>query len=154
MVTTHCLSINRELCNIVIYLEYTRCSPYASFCFCSLFFLFHILVFNILIYYFNMVYSLIFIISTRYQGHFLVAFNALMFPHVPFDNLNAQVHYHAPPKAPCQLNITRVTRWLGSVHRSNNHLSGLIFFLFFAQVGHFYVLALVGSFLSLTHYQP
>ena len=83
-----------------------------------------------------------------------MAFNALMFPHVPFDNLNAQVHRHALPKALCQLNITRITRRLSSVCRSDNHPSGLIFFLFFAQVGHFYVLALVGSFLSLAHYQP
>jgi hypothetical protein len=73
-----------------------------------------------------------------------VAFNVLAFPHIPSNNLGAQVHHHATPKAFCQFNITRVTHQLGLVHRSNNCPSGLIFFLFLAQVGPFYVLALIG----------
>jgi hypothetical protein len=57
----------------------------------------------------------IFIISTWYQSHFLVAFNILVFPHIPSDNLNAQFHSHTPPKALCQFNIMHVTRQSDSV---------------------------------------
>jgi hypothetical protein len=84
-------------------------------------------------------------ILTWYHSHFIVAFNVLVFSHVPSDNLRVQVHRHASPKAFCQFNIMRVMRRSGLVYQSNNHPSGLIFFHFFfflAQAGHFYVLAL------------
>jgi hypothetical protein len=68
-----------------------------------------------------------------------MVFNVFAFSHVSSDNLNAQVHCHALPKALCQFNITR---WSSSVRRSDNHPSGLIFFLFLAQVNPFYVLAI------------
>jgi hypothetical protein len=47
-----------------------------------------------------------------------VAFNILVFPRIPSDNFNAQVHCHAPPKALCQFNIMRVTCQSDSVRRS------------------------------------
>ena len=106
-------------------------------------------------------YTSIRVISIWYKSHFFMAFNILAFPHVPSDNLDAQVHRHAPPKALCQFNITRVTRQSGSMCRSNNHPSELIFLLFFGPSRPFYVLALVGPgplsvffFLSLAHCQP
>jgi hypothetical protein len=73
-----------------------------------------------------------------------VAFNVLVFLHVPSDNLGPHVHHHAPPKAFCQFNITRVTHQSGSVRQFDDRPSELIFFIFFTQVGLLYVLALVG----------
>jgi hypothetical protein len=73
-----------------------------------------------------------------------VAFNVLAFPYISFDNLGAQVHHHALPKALYQFNIMRVTRRSSSVYQSDNRPSALIVFIFLAQVGPFYVLALVG----------
>jgi hypothetical protein len=92
------------------------------------------------LYCFRSTFLHIIIVSTWYQSH--KAFNVLTFSHVPSNNLNAQVHHHASPKSLCQFNIMRVTHCPGSVRRFNKRPSGLIFFLFVAQVGPFYVLAL------------
>jgi hypothetical protein len=75
--------------------------------------------------------SFIFDILTWYQSHFLVAFNVLVFPRVPSNNLNAQVHRHSLPKALCLFNITRVTRRSDSVCRFDNCPSGLSFLFMF-----------------------
>ena len=59
-----------------------------------------------------------------------------------------------------QFNMTSVTCWSSSVCRFDNCQSGLIFFLVLAQVGPFYVLALVSPFLkfgslsALAHCRP
>jgi hypothetical protein len=60
-----------------------------------------------------------------------VAFNIIVFPRVPSNNFNAQVHHHASPKALCQFNIMRVTRQSDSVRQSDNRPSELIFLFMF-----------------------